>query len=125
MGITDNFKVNVTGTSYNNRQGKLWNLRKNADKAYVSLSREPKNPADPNAIKVIAHIKGQRPFDIGYLPAKVAKELAPVIDNGSARPWIEGFETSVTTRNNQKWVLCNIVMRLIPNYAVNIAYENR
>lgn len=123
MGTTNNFKVNVTGTSYNNRQGKLWNLRKNADKAYVSLERMPKNEADPNAIKVIAHVKGQRPFEIGFLPANVAATLAPIMDSQKARPWIEGFETSVTTYKNQKWVICNIVMRMIPVYAINVNYQ--
>lgn len=120
----NDFTVSVTGTSYNNRQGKLWNLRKNAANAYVTFTREPKNEADPNAIKVIAHIKGQRPFDIGYLKKEVAAELAPVIDAGYARPWIHGFETKVTTYKGKKFVNCMVNLKLIPmQRAMAVEYE--
>ena len=43
-----------------------------------ALIREPNNPYDPNAIKVSL-------FDIwpmGYIPGDLAKELAPLMDEG-------------------------------------------
>lgn len=123
MANTNTFKVKVTGTSYENRQSKIWYLRKNAANAYVTLNRNPQNPADPNAIAVIAHVKGQRAFRIGYIPANVAAVIAPVIDQNTARPWIEGFETIVTTRNGKKWIMCNIIMRLIPAPAPAYVYN--
>jgi len=42
------------------------------------LIREPENPSDPNAIKVV--IFGNR--FMGYVPKHIAGSLAPMMDNG-------------------------------------------
>ena len=48
----------------------------------ISLEREPTNPYDQNAIKVIP--RGFQPCDwIGYIPREIAKELAPILARGS------------------------------------------
>lgn len=72
-------EVKVAGTTFNNRQGKLWNLRKNEKDAYVMLRREINNEHDKNAIAVIA-VTGKTHAKIGYVPANVALWLAPKLD---------------------------------------------
>ena len=77
--------VKVAGTTFEKRQGKLWNLRKaeNAgEKCYCTLRREPKNDRDTNAIAVIAHIEDGATCKIGYVPANVACWLAKRMDAG-------------------------------------------
>lgn len=74
--------INVTGTTFNGRQGVLWNLRKHDKDAYITLRRERKNEKDPNAIAVIAHTKDTKPGKIGYVPANIAAWLAKYMDEG-------------------------------------------
>lgn len=77
--------MSVAGTTFENRQGKLQNLRK-AEKAFLTLRRQPKNPHDENAIQVMAHIvtkKGTKSvFCIGYIPKDKALWMAPAMDKG-------------------------------------------
>lgn len=75
-------KVNVkaAGVSFEGRQGKLCYLRKHEDDAYLTLRREKGNAADPNAIAVIAHVKGGTTCKVGYVPAKTARWLAAYMD---------------------------------------------
>lgn len=112
-----NLTIKVTGTMHDNRQGKLWNLRKNEKNAFVKLTRDKKNPHDPNAIKVIACVKGQRPFQIGFVPAVQAKEIAPVLDNGTTKVYVKGFATKVYKAENKKCVGCDIDVKLYPAVA--------
>lgn len=80
--------VNVAGTTFEGRQGKLWNLRKaeNAGKTcYLTLRREENNERDANAIAVIAHVEDENKktaFKVGYVPANVAGWLAKRMDAG-------------------------------------------
>lgn len=80
--------IRVAGTTFEGRQGKLWNLRKaeNAGKhVYITLRREPNNERDKNAIAVLAHIEDEKKivaFKIGYVPANVACWLAKRMDAG-------------------------------------------
>jgi len=46
----------------------------------VELIREPENPHDPNAIKVIIDAGPYKNMHIGYVPRRVAEILAPKID---------------------------------------------
>lgn len=46
------------------------------------LEREPSNPSDANAIKVILLDKPWSDFHIGYLSRQVAEEFAPLMDKG-------------------------------------------
>jgi hypothetical protein len=43
-----------------------------------ALEREPDNPSDPNAIRVAI-----AKYLVGYIPADIAKELAPLMDAGN------------------------------------------
>lgn len=47
------------------------------------LQREPDNRFDKNAIRILLPVKkGSVKLMLGYVPAKHAKELAPMIDDG-------------------------------------------
>lgn len=74
--------LNAAGTTFNNRQGILWNLRKHEDGSYVSLRREKKNADDPNAIAIIVHPKGTKPAKAGYVPKNIAAWLTKYMDEG-------------------------------------------
>ena len=79
-------KMNVAGTTFKDRQGKLMCLR-TAKSAYLTLRREPKNEHDPNAIMVLAHTTSKNDkksaFCIGYIPAdKAASWMAKAMDEG-------------------------------------------
>ncbi len=82
MTTMGKINLNATGTTFQNRQGGLWNLRKHSDGAYITLRREKNNDRDKNAIAVIAHAKGTKPSKVGYVPADKALWLAPRMDNG-------------------------------------------
>lgn len=112
-----NLTINVTGTTYEGRQGRLWHLRKNEKQAYVTLYRDKNNQHDKNAIKIIAHVKGSKPFDVGFVPAVQAKELAPVIDAGNTKVYIKGFTTSVYTAQNKRTICCRVNIKLYPTPA--------
>lgn len=74
-------RTRVVGTHVENRLEKI--------KKYVTrtsrfiLIREPDNIYDPNAIKVVLPVrKDQAHLELGYISAKYAAELAPMIDEG-------------------------------------------
>ena len=47
------------------------------------LEREPDNAHDPNAIKVCIPVrKGRHRLGLGYIPASIAVDLAPLMDAG-------------------------------------------
>lgn len=76
--------VKVAGTTFDGRQGKLWNLRKadNAGKpCFLMLRREKNNERDPHAIAVRANVDGTI-CKIGYVPANVACWLSKYMDDG-------------------------------------------
>ena len=69
--------VKLAGTSFGNTKRHVRTFG-NADIGRFCLDREPDNPHDPNAIKVtVAGV-----VFLGYLPREVAKELAPLMDQG-------------------------------------------
>ena len=79
-------KINVktAGTTFDGRQGKLWNVRKHinaGEKITVMLRREPKNERDTNAIAVLVKT-GETVAKVGYVPADKAFWLAKKMDNG-------------------------------------------
>ena len=76
--------VRVTGTTFENRQERLAFLQQfKAKDLSVTLEREHENQYDDNAIKVVVHIKSiKRRTVIGYVPKRLARELAKVIDTG-------------------------------------------
>lgn len=76
--------VKTAGTSFENRQGKLWNVRKfmaKQNSIIVMLRREPHNEHDPKAIAVLVKT-GKTVAKVGYVPSDIAFWLAPKMDNG-------------------------------------------
>jgi len=81
-------RIKLAGTSDAKIQGYVkCALKTKATRAM--LKREPNNPVDKNAIKVIANIGPGRWIPIGYLPAPLAKSLAGYGDN---LPWVTSCE---------------------------------
>lgn len=75
--------VRVVGYSHNNEDGTSRQdfIRMIGKTDIVQLVREPENKFDPNAIQVLH--EGNK---VGYLPAKLALEIASDMDNGWS-PW--------------------------------------
>lgn len=88
--MKNTMSFHVAGTTFNGRQGYICYLNRNKQDAYCSLRRERKNPADPNAIAVIGHVRGGKHVMLGYVPRAEAKTLAPVMDAGKTA-WCDGF----------------------------------
>lgn len=75
----------VAGISFGGGQHIAYNLRDavNSGKtAWVELRRKSDNAHDPNAIEVVAHATPRPHGHVGYIPAELAKQLAPIIDSG-------------------------------------------
>ena len=73
--------TNVAGVTYGNRQTALARLETYDKKAInVWLEREPLNPHDGNAVRVIVSVNGSASYKLGYLPRKQAAILAPLLD---------------------------------------------
>lgn len=79
-----NLTTNIAGVTFDKRQNYLNYIKKqNTNDIQIYLRREPKNKFDPNAIRVCArNIKTKKYADCGYIPAELAKTLAPLMDNG-------------------------------------------
>lgn len=72
----------VAGVTFEGRQDFLEVLFKREKEFVFSLEREPENPYDSNAIKVMVNLEGEL-FRVGYMPKKdnvryVGKELPAV-----------------------------------------------
>lgn len=76
--------IRAAGTTYQNRQQCIEFLKQfNQEDLSVTLEREPWNPADSRAIKIIVHIKPiAKKTVVGYVPKGLARELSKVIDMG-------------------------------------------
>ena len=68
--------VNLAGVTYRDAQENIKRFGC-ADIGSFALVREPENPHDPNAIRV--EVAG---FFLGYIPSKIARTLAPLMDAG-------------------------------------------
>jgi hypothetical protein len=83
-GILRFVHTKVRGASFGNRQELLRRLSLYPSTyIYITLQREPDNPADPNAVAVIAHVRNKGSGGIGYLSRELAAAVAPVIANGA------------------------------------------
>lgn len=81
-------RIKLAGTSDAKIQGYVkCALKARATRAM--LKREPNNPVDKNAIKVMAEVAPKKWIPVGYLPAPLAKNLASYGDN---LPWVTGCE---------------------------------
>ncbi|TMI76100.1 MAG: single-stranded-DNA-specific exonuclease RecJ [Bacillati bacterium ANGP1] len=78
LGLEDAgaFHTKVAGVTFEGRQETVQALRPGDA---LMLRREPDNPHDPHAVKVVTASGTQ----IGYLSARVASRLAPSIDSGA------------------------------------------
>lgn len=76
--------IRAVGTTFENRQERLQFLKQfRPNDLHVTLEREPENPLDSSAIKIIVHILPiAKRTVIGYVPRGLAGELAKVLDMG-------------------------------------------
>lgn len=76
--------IRAAGTTFENRQERLQFLKQfRPNDLHVTLEREPENPLDSSAIKIIVHILPiAKRTVIGYVPRGLAGELAKVLDMG-------------------------------------------
>ena len=76
--------VRAAGTTFENRQERLQFLKQfRMNDLHVTLEREPENPFDSSAIKIMVHILPiTKRTVIGYVPRGLAGELAKVLDMG-------------------------------------------
>ena len=70
------WKTKLVGVTFDNRQDAIEKYAMQNSK--YRLVRQPSNKFDVNAIMVTANGR-----DIGHVPGKLAKELAPIIDAGT------------------------------------------
>lgn len=76
-----NVDLKVVGVTFTNddgssRKDKIIEMSQHKDTVVIQLEREPQNPYDPNAIKVMADGK-----QIGYIGKDYSGILAPMMDN--------------------------------------------
>ena len=73
----------VAGVSFGNRQKALERLERYEPEAiFVTLERDAGNESDNNAVKVLVNVQDRDKYHLGYLPAKMAGMLAPLLDKG-------------------------------------------
>jgi len=100
-------QISVAGTSYGNRQQILAELSE-ADPASVrvELRRERDNLIDRNAV-VVVFVAGDKTVKAGYIPAKAAALIAPLMDAGQSISatlsrivggWLEGLNYGARVR---------------------------
>ena len=92
--------MKAAGVTFQDRQGKLWNIRKqmnNGEKLTIMLRREPSNPYDKNAIAVLAQC-GESTAKVGYVPADKALWLAERMDAGLSVRAYKGMLTGGSGR---------------------------
>lgn len=76
--------IRAAGTTFENRQERLQFLKQfRPEDLTVTLEKEKNNKFDSNAIQIVVHIKPiRRKTVVGYVPARLARELSKVIDMG-------------------------------------------
>ena len=77
-------RIRATGTTVGNIQERLGFMKQfPINTMQAELVREPENPFDKNAIKIVIHLRSiNRKTVIGYVPRGLAAGLAAVIDAG-------------------------------------------
>lgn len=77
-------KIRAVGTTAGNIQERLGFMKRfPVNTMQAELVREPENPFDKNAIKIVIHLRSiNRKTVIGYVPRRLAAGLAAVIDAG-------------------------------------------
>ena len=73
----------AVGVTYGRRQGLLDRLSKySPEDITITLRRENGNSCDPNAVQIIAAVRGKGSAVMGYINRELAKALAPLLDKG-------------------------------------------
>jgi len=77
-------ETKVSGTIMNNRQTAIEHLtRYPAEQVSFTLTREPGNAHDRNAVAVMVSVNGSQPYRIGYIPAAAATVVSAILRNGA------------------------------------------
>lgn len=115
-----NYSYNIAGTSHNNRNGIIHHLRL-VGIQYLMHVRDPKNEYDKNAIKIIARDKTNKCYMLGFIPAKIAKEIAPLMDNGY-KVWVDDCKF---IGNKKDYISMNLKVTVYKphEYAYEYEYE--
>lgn len=75
----------TAGVTYGRRQGLLDRLnRYSPNDITITLQRENGNAYDPNAVQIVAAVKGKGSAVMGYIGRELAKVIAPLLDKGKA-----------------------------------------
>lgn len=78
-------RTKTAGVTYGKRQGLLDRLnRYSAEDITISLRRENGNAYDPNAVQIVAGVRGKGSAVMGYVGRELAKVIAPLLDAGKA-----------------------------------------
>ena len=103
----------VRGVSFGNRQALLKKLAGYApDNIFLTFIREPGNPADSNAIQIVAQVRTKGQAVIGYLAKDIAALIAPILDSGKEIAVVQFCGISGTTGNNGN-LGCNFCYTLL------------
>lgn len=79
-------REDVCGTAY--RQKEFRKAISSNGEIHFILEREPQNPHDPNAVRVLIQ-RGRENFHIGYLPREMAEEVTTLAITGSDFDWFK------------------------------------
>ena len=75
----------AAGVTFGRRQGLLDRLsRYNSEDITIELQRGNGNAYDPNAVQIVAGVKGKGSAVMGYIGRELAKVIAPLLDKGKA-----------------------------------------
>ena len=76
-------ETKTAGVTHGNRQKLLARLTRYApEEITIQLQREKNNPADENAVQVVAAVRGKGSAVMGYLNRQLAAAIAPLWDKG-------------------------------------------
>lgn len=76
-------RTKAVGVTYGRRQGLLDRLsRYSPDDITIMLRRENGNAYDPNAVQIIAAVRGRGSAVMGYINRELAAAVAPLLDAG-------------------------------------------
>lgn len=76
-------RTNTAGVTYGRRQGLLDRLNKySPEDITITLERENGNAYDPNAVQIVAAVRGKGSAVMGYVGRELAKVIAPLLDAG-------------------------------------------
>jgi hypothetical protein len=94
---TKTLEIEVVGVYYRVTQDTMDSLASDTP-LHCKIEREPKNPHDPNAIKVIVtekpYAKTHEGMHIGYVGRPTATVIAPELDDGTF-PYTDAWLTSL------------------------------